>query len=77
MPPLGTKVTVGHYTFPPEAPRPNKTITRRTGLVTPVALGRPKAAVIGTGRVDGIPVYGQAKIVTTTTKELGSGHSSI
>lgn len=39
--------------------------TRRTGLSTAGALGRPKPAVVGTGRVDGIPVYGLSKVVTT------------
>lgn len=66
MPLPGTKVRIGSWVQTTPAPRPDKTITRRTGLVTPVALGRPKSAVIGTGRVDGIPVYGQAKVVTTT-----------
>ncbi|AZO29434.1 phage tail protein [Mesorhizobium sp. M1B.F.Ca.ET.045.04.1.1] len=64
----GTQVTVGHWVQTPLPPRVDDTITRRTGLVTPPAIGRPKAAVIGTGRVDGIPVYGQAKTVTTTYK---------
>lgn len=43
-----------------------KDTTRRTGLIAPGALGRPKPAVIGTGRVDGIPVYGLTKVVRTT-----------
>ncbi|CDX26631.1 hypothetical protein MPL3356_60473 [Mesorhizobium plurifarium] len=59
----GHKATLSLYKDPP---RIDGVYTRRTGLVTPPALGRPKAAVIGTGRVDGIPVYGQAKVVTTT-----------
>ncbi|OWK20077.1 hypothetical protein AJ88_33090 [Mesorhizobium amorphae CCBAU 01583] len=49
-------------------PRIAGTVTRRTGLITPGALGRPKPAVIGTGRVDGIPVYGLSKVVTTNYK---------
>ncbi|RWD00163.1 MAG: hypothetical protein EOS58_30755 [Mesorhizobium sp.] len=64
---------IGSYHFGPEAPRVDRNITRRTGLVTPAALGRPKAAVIGTGRVDGIPVYGQAKTVTTTYRGVRIG----
>ncbi|WP_192246038.1 GTA baseplate fiber-binding domain-containing protein [Mesorhizobium silamurunense] len=62
------QLVLGHYTLPSEPPRIDKNITRRTGLTTPPALGRPKSAVIGTGRVDGIPVYGQNKTVTTTYK---------
>lgn len=38
--------------------------TRRTGVNTAKALGRPKPAVIGTGKVEGIPVYGQTAVVT-------------
>lgn len=64
---------IGHYVQTPLPPRVDKNITRRTGLVTPPALGRPKAAVIGTGRVDGIPVYGQAKTVTTTYQGVRIG----
>lgn len=56
----------------PIAPRANTT-TRRTGLVTPIALGRPKAAVIGTGRVDGIPVYGLTTVVVTDYTDPGLG----
>ncbi|AMX93610.1 MULTISPECIES: phage tail protein [Mesorhizobium] len=63
---LGQKVYKGTWYFPPEPPRVDNVSTRRTGVGTPGALGRPKAAVIGTGRVEGIPVYGQTKVVTTT-----------
>ncbi|MER9639417.1 phage tail protein [Mesorhizobium sp. M0239] len=63
---LGTKQYIGTYYFPPEPPRVDNVSTKRTGVGTPGALGRPKAAVIGTGRVEGIPVYGQTKVVTTT-----------
>ncbi|TIX28932.1 phage tail protein [Mesorhizobium sp.] len=58
----------GAYYFPPEPPRVSGITTRRTGISAPAALGRPKAAVIGTGRVEGIPVYGQTKVVTTNYK---------
>lgn len=60
--------SLGIIAYPRTDLRVDNVKTRRTGLVTPLALGRPKAAVIGTGRVDGIPVYGQAKTVTTTYK---------
>lgn len=56
---------IGHYAQTPLPPRVSGTVTRRTGLVTPGALGRPKPAVIGTGKVDGIPVYGLSKVITT------------
>ncbi|MER9493437.1 hypothetical protein NKI86_16570 [Mesorhizobium sp. M0320] len=59
---------VGLYRFAAEKPRVSGVSTKRTGIGAPGALGRPKAAVIGTGRVEGIPVYGQTKVVTTNYK---------
>lgn len=58
----------GFYTFPP-APHPTYAVTRRTGVVTAKALGRPKPAVIGTGKVEGIPIYGELAAVTTLPVE--------
>lgn len=58
---------VGHYSFgAPTRPPSKREDARRTGLVTPIALGRPKPAVVGTGKVDGIPVYGLTKVVRTS-----------
>lgn len=64
---------LGSYQFDPLPPRVSGVATRRTGLVTPIALGRPKPAVIGTGRVDGIPVYGLSKVVTTNYRGVQLG----
>lgn len=64
---------LGGYQFSLPSPRVSGYVTRRTGLVTPIALGRPKPAVIGTGRVDGIPVYGLTKVVTTNYKAQWDG----
>ncbi|TJW14469.1 MAG: hypothetical protein E5W82_10865 [Mesorhizobium sp.] len=70
---MGIKRPVLYLT--PIAPRVGKIVTQRTGLSTPGALGRPKPAVVGTGRVDGIPVYGLSKVVTTNYRgvRLSSG----
>ncbi|MER8699687.1 phage tail protein [Mesorhizobium sp. M1273] len=57
---------LGSYQFTSTRPPSKREDARRTGLVTPIALGRPKPAVVGTGKVDGIPVYGLTKAVRTS-----------